>query len=147
MPTIEALERQLRQPSAGWEPWLVYADWLTERGDVRGQMIALAHRLAEGALGPDEAGETQRLHLERCGIGDSGISALARSEAFGALTHLRVLFDEVGNAGARAVAESAVLGSLIELGLHGNQVGTAGARYLARSAALGALQHLRDDQQ
>jgi uncharacterized protein (TIGR02996 family) len=49
-----ALERELRLQSGAWEPWLVYADWLSERGDVRGRLIALEHHLANSRLGPDE---------------------------------------------------------------------------------------------
>jgi uncharacterized protein (TIGR02996 family) len=49
-----ALERELRLQPTAWEPWLVYADWLSERGDVRGRLIALEHRRATSRLRPDE---------------------------------------------------------------------------------------------
>jgi uncharacterized protein (TIGR02996 family) len=46
------LERELRLQPSAWEPWLVYADWLSERGDVRGRLIALEHHRANSR--PDE---------------------------------------------------------------------------------------------
>jgi uncharacterized protein (TIGR02996 family) len=49
-----ALERELRLQSSAWDPWLVYADWLSERGDVRGRLIALEHHRATSRLHPDE---------------------------------------------------------------------------------------------
>jgi uncharacterized protein (TIGR02996 family) len=49
-----ALERELRLQSSAWAPWLVYADWLTERGDVRGRLIALEHYRENSRLRPDE---------------------------------------------------------------------------------------------
>jgi uncharacterized protein (TIGR02996 family) len=49
-----ALERELRLQSSAWEPWLVYADWLSERGDVRGRLIALEHHRATSRRRADE---------------------------------------------------------------------------------------------
>lgn len=49
-----ALERELRLQSSAWDPWLVYADWLSERGDVRGRLIALEHHRATSRLRADE---------------------------------------------------------------------------------------------
>jgi uncharacterized protein (TIGR02996 family) len=49
-----ALERELRLQPSEWEPWLVYADWLSERGDVRGRLIALKHQQKTSQLRPDE---------------------------------------------------------------------------------------------
>jgi uncharacterized protein (TIGR02996 family) len=49
-----ALELELRLRPSAWEPWLVYADWLSERGDVRGRLIALEHHRATSRLRPDE---------------------------------------------------------------------------------------------
>jgi uncharacterized protein (TIGR02996 family) len=42
------------------EAWLVYADWLAEQGDGRGELIALEHRLACGVGSAEE-----RLALQR----------------------------------------------------------------------------------
>jgi uncharacterized protein (TIGR02996 family) len=49
-----ALERELRLRSSAWDPWLVYADWLSERGDVRGRLVALEHHRATSRLRGDE---------------------------------------------------------------------------------------------
>lgn len=49
-----ALERELRLQSSAWDPWLVYADWLSERGDLRGRLIALEHHRATSRLRADE---------------------------------------------------------------------------------------------
>jgi uncharacterized protein (TIGR02996 family) len=43
------LERQLREAPDGSEPYLVYADWLQERGDPLGELIALGVASAGGA--------------------------------------------------------------------------------------------------
>jgi hypothetical protein len=40
--------------SSAWDPWLVYADWLSERGDVRGRLVALEHHRATSRLRADE---------------------------------------------------------------------------------------------
>jgi uncharacterized protein (TIGR02996 family) len=43
------LERQLREAPEGAEPYLVYADWLQERSDPLGELIALGVAAAGGA--------------------------------------------------------------------------------------------------
>jgi uncharacterized protein (TIGR02996 family) len=49
-PCMEALEERLRDaPADDWSAWLVYSDWLLERGDPRGELIQLEHRLATDA--------------------------------------------------------------------------------------------------
>jgi uncharacterized protein (TIGR02996 family) len=55
-----------RDPSQ-LEPYLVYADWLTERGDPRGELIALQAELERGA--DDRLLETERALLPRV-LGD-----------------------------------------------------------------------------
>ena len=52
--TERALIAAVRARPVGWDAWLVYADWLLEQGDVRGQLIAWEHQLATGALSADE---------------------------------------------------------------------------------------------
>ncbi|HHO51298.1 MAG TPA: TIGR02996 domain-containing protein [Deltaproteobacteria bacterium] len=46
MSPVEALEVHLRMDPHDDEGWLVYGDWLTEQGDVRGQLVALHRRLS-----------------------------------------------------------------------------------------------------
>jgi uncharacterized protein (TIGR02996 family) len=45
-----ALLSGVRASPEDWQRWLVYADWLTETGDVRGQLVSWAHELATSAL-------------------------------------------------------------------------------------------------
>jgi uncharacterized protein (TIGR02996 family) len=49
-----ALEATLRRSRTDWDTWRVYADWLTEQGDARGELVMLEHRLATNALPADE---------------------------------------------------------------------------------------------
>lgn len=49
---VATLEAKLRDNPSDPQAWLVYADHLLERGDVRGEIIALQHRLAIGARFP-----------------------------------------------------------------------------------------------
>lgn len=44
LPDVAALEARLRREPDDDETWLVYADWLIERGDVRGELLQLAAR-------------------------------------------------------------------------------------------------------
>ena len=60
MESHEALEAQLRDHPSDWQGWLVYADWLTEREDVRGELIALEHRKWAGTLDDVELGQVER---------------------------------------------------------------------------------------
>jgi uncharacterized protein (TIGR02996 family) len=45
MGMTDELEAHLRAHPTDWERWLVYADWLTDQGDIRGQLIGWEHRL------------------------------------------------------------------------------------------------------
>lgn len=53
------LERAIRSDPESWEPWLVFADWLAERGDARGRLIGLEHRLATAALSVEQRAEVR----------------------------------------------------------------------------------------
>lgn len=55
------LERQLREAPDGSEPYLVYADWLQERGDPFGELIALGVAATRGG---DEAVVRFERHLK-----------------------------------------------------------------------------------
>jgi len=48
------LEAHLRANAGDWDAWLVYSDWLSERGDCRGELIVLEHRLATSAASAEE---------------------------------------------------------------------------------------------
>jgi uncharacterized protein (TIGR02996 family) len=55
----EALETEIRQSLAAPEPYLVYADWLQERGDPFGELLAL------GVAATKSGGEEDQLRIER----------------------------------------------------------------------------------
>ena len=59
---LAALEASLRADPDDRESWLVYADYLTDHGDARGELIGLELRLEAGVHPPEER---QRLQ-ERC---------------------------------------------------------------------------------
>jgi uncharacterized protein (TIGR02996 family) len=48
------LVRAIRRDPDSWEPWLVFADWLSERGDARGRLIGLEHRLATTTMSAEQ---------------------------------------------------------------------------------------------
>jgi uncharacterized protein (TIGR02996 family) len=56
----QGLAAAVRADLDGWDAWLVYGDWLTEQGDVRGELIALEHRLAVEALSDKELRAVRR---------------------------------------------------------------------------------------
>ena len=49
-----ALEASLRRSPDDWDAWRVYGDWLTEHGDVRGQLVAWEHRREAPELSAEE---------------------------------------------------------------------------------------------
>ena len=55
MSTNPALEAWIRAHPDDWDGWRVYADWLLEHGDIRGELVHLEHRLRNGALSLEEA--------------------------------------------------------------------------------------------
>lgn len=57
---LTALEAHLRAHPDDWPSWLVYADWLTDRGDSRGRLIVLEHRLVLGASSGSLSEEQRR---------------------------------------------------------------------------------------
>lgn len=71
---MQGIESDLRRSLAGlraeqqhahdWEPWLVYADWLSSHNDPRGALIVLEHRLATGRSSPNERARVDaEIHL------------------------------------------------------------------------------------
>jgi uncharacterized protein (TIGR02996 family) len=53
MPHQEDLEGRLREAPEDEGAWLVYADWLLERGDARGEVIRLGHQIRAGGATPE----------------------------------------------------------------------------------------------
>ncbi len=60
MQLVHVIARRLHRAPDDEGAWLVFADWLLERGDPRGAYLTLLHRLAQPGLGGHE-----RLGLER----------------------------------------------------------------------------------
>lgn len=56
---------QLRERPRNWPAWLVFADWLDDRADERGELIRLRHRLSTETLSATDGWELRELVLER----------------------------------------------------------------------------------
>jgi uncharacterized protein (TIGR02996 family) len=54
------LEERLREDPDDWATWRVYADWLLDQGDVRGELIPWEHQLATATLSERERAGLQR---------------------------------------------------------------------------------------
>lgn len=54
MEDLEQMELALRDRPDIAEHWLVYADWLTEQGDARGELIVLEYRMKDPSLSEQE---------------------------------------------------------------------------------------------
>jgi uncharacterized protein (TIGR02996 family) len=54
MDALLALREGLAQEPLDWASWLVYSDWLLERGDARGELIVIEHKLDTARLSRDE---------------------------------------------------------------------------------------------
>ncbi len=83
------------------------------------------------------------LHLTRCGIGDAGAAALARSLHLDGLDTLRLGENNIGDDGVEMLAASPHFAGLRVLNLSQNDIGNAGARALAESPYLAGLHTLR----
>jgi uncharacterized protein (TIGR02996 family) len=82
MSAISELEAHLRHHPDDRNSWLVYADWLTEEGDARGQLVMLEHRLETGALSPEERqGLTEQVQALVRSTSPGGSRATSRSRA------------------------------------------------------------------
>ena len=58
--SIEKLEERLRQFPDDWAEWMVYADWLSERGDIRGELLAIENKLWAKDEPPRDAPEVEQ---------------------------------------------------------------------------------------
>jgi uncharacterized protein (TIGR02996 family) len=54
MDALVALRDGLAREPIDWASWLVYADWLLEQGDPRGELVNLEHKLDTAKLSRDE---------------------------------------------------------------------------------------------
>lgn len=136
-----SLEAHLRTNPDDWSAWLVYADWLTEQGDIRGQMIVWEHALTRPERATEHDMLKQRLYR----------TMLAHQPTWSA--GLPELYDLNWRSGfvSRATVESVetallvarhpVARLLVELSL--SYIGTADAMVLAQSPSLRSLPSLK----
>jgi hypothetical protein len=131
----------------------VYADWLEEHGEpARAQFIrlqlaraALEDRtleLGDSAGGPEVAAALARgrgltgltvLRLDRTGLGNGGVIALAGIDRWPGLQSLWLNQNRVGSKGLTALARSPHFPGLRTLELCHNQVTSSGAQALAQA--------------
>jgi uncharacterized protein (TIGR02996 family) len=139
-----AIEAWLRAHPEDWDSWRVYGDLLTEREDLRGELIQLEHRLATATLSLEEEDtvrdriDTLREHRWMWLAGmvvPKGAELLWRFEFVVAVA--------LGQGTWRPPATLAALERtarfLTKLNLVGNNIGAEGAAALARSPALRPL--------
>jgi uncharacterized protein (TIGR02996 family) len=140
---------RVRAAPDDWDSWRVYADWLTEEGDARGELIALEHRLLVAALSADErsalqvrAGALLGEHREAWMLGWVPPDVVRLDLRGGFLVGvwlswgpdtLAILADLVAHPVARVLSA---------LDLSHNRLGKDGARALAASKSLAGLARL-----
>ena len=82
------------------------------------------------------------LHLNDCGIGDKGATALARTAQSANLIELQLDKNRIGDRAAGELARSSFLSNLRTLHLDHNRIGDKGATELARASSLDRLHEL-----
>jgi uncharacterized protein (TIGR02996 family) len=144
-----ALAATVRQAPSDWSAWLVYADWLSERGCVRGELVALEHRLATAALSAAErlALERQARALEEAHraewLGCWVPPEKARLEwRCGFLTGVWLPWTDDTLAVLAELVAHPVARLLTRLDLSNNGIGDDGLRALAASDSLGCISAL-----
>jgi uncharacterized protein (TIGR02996 family) len=137
-----------------WRAWLVYADWLLEQGDSRGELVMLEHRIAvEPMSRADQRALQRQAYALTRAQHETCLAALALPEGYelelrhGFVVGVRLPWS---NRPLAVPAVLAVLDALVahplarlltQLSLQNHSIGDDGARALA---ALGTLCHLTD---
>jgi uncharacterized protein (TIGR02996 family) len=141
-----ALVAAVRAAPDRWDAWLVFADWLTEQGDARGQLIAWEHQLAVAPLSADERTVLQRQvdalarkHQEEWLTGWTPPAGARLEWCYGFLVGVRLPWDEGTLAVLDALIAHPTAGLLAKLDLGGNDIGEDGAAALAASRVLSSL--------
>ena len=143
-----ALLNILRASPDDTDTWNVFADWLTEQGDTRGELVRLEQRLQEPGLSADERSELQRrvdewkkTHEETWlqGLLLPG-ATLTWRHGFVVGVRLPWNSDTLHIFAAMRAHPSGVLLHALDLGE--NNIGAEGARAIAASDTLRALTRL-----
>lgn len=148
---------------------LVYSDYLIERGDPRGEFIAVQIALEQARA--EEAGNSderiEKLRARETQLWKENWWKFAKEDFYDHLTHdqkekvqlkspekdkliyqkgflygLNLSGKIIGPTGAETLASSETFKSLGELNLEGNQIGAAGVKALANSETLRNLKEL-----
>src|SRR5206468_3722921 len=102
-------------------PRLVYADWLEERGDPRGEFIRVQCRLgcadADALAGWAPLRRLRRLQLDGLALDAGGVAAVAASPHLGGLRRLDLRRNHLDAAAAAALAGNPALAGLEALDL------------------------------
>jgi uncharacterized protein (TIGR02996 family) len=153
--TERALVASLRADLEDWQRWLVYADWLTDRADPRGELITLEHRLAVslgGGLEGLSPGERSALReradalalvQERAWWASGALPEDAISELrYGFLVGVRLRWSDHTLADLARLLAHPDAGLLSRLDLERTGIGSAGAAALAGCELLRSLAEL-----
>ena len=138
-----AIVAAVRANPDDWTAWLVFADWLTERGDARGQLIAWEHQLAVSA--DEQHALRQRVRaLEEAQQGEWLVGWVPPPQTelewrHGFLIGVKLRCPTGTLAVLDALVAHPTASLLSELGLDGGDLGDDGACALAASGSLRCL--------
>ena len=143
-----ALVTAVRANPDDWDTLRVFADWLAEQGDVRGELVPLEHQLAT-ALTPDERGVLMRrikaleeAHREAWLAGWVPPEGVRLDWRHGFVFGVRLPWNDDTLAVLAQLLAHPVGALLTRLDLQDNGIGAEGARALASSDHLRSLQML-----
>ena len=147
--SLETMLAPIRADRNDWGGWLVLADWLTERGDVRGEMVILAHRAATGGGTILEKEELRaRIAMLEAEHREVWLDGLRVPEGVQLDWHHGFVFGVLAAYGDEtpafldALAAHPVGCMLERLQIRKQPVGSEGAAALARTEAIGRLRRL-----
>jgi uncharacterized protein (TIGR02996 family) len=152
MSMLDDLLADVRHQPEDWARWLVLADWLTDEGDERAELIRLEH---QATLGPLSAKARSRLRQKRSYLerrlhqevlGAHATTPWIRVEwQHGFIRALRMSYAPAWLTVLRSIVSTPTGALLTELGLSGTSLGLEGAQTLSQSTALLGLTRLRLD--
>lgn len=146
---LDALLSCVRQSPQDWDGWRVLADWLSEHGDARGQLVRLAHTMATSETSAEQRRELQcqidalvRAHQRQWLEGLDVSEGTELEWQHGFIVKAAPGWNE-GKVSFLAALLAHKSGRLLRtLNLAGSRLGDEGAAALAASASLSALDGL-----